>query len=57
MAFTVTGKAELGKETQSFEREIEAESKDHARDLVYSQLGSEHSISRANIQIKSVEQV
>lgn len=56
MSFIVSGEADLGKETQPFEREIDAESEDHARDLVYSQLGSEHGISRANVRIDSVEQ-
>ncbi|MCJ7428879.1 MAG: 50S ribosomal protein L18Ae [Candidatus Nanohaloarchaeota archaeon QJJ-5] len=57
MSFNASGTIDLGKETQPFEREVDAESEDHARELIYSQLGSEHGISRANIEIESVESV
>lgn len=53
--FTVTGRIELGKGVQQFSREVAAESEEHALDLVYSQLTSEHSISRANIDVEEVE--
>jgi len=56
MQYTVTGKAEMGRGTQPFEKEVEAESDDHARERVYSEFGSKHSLSRANVHINSVEE-
>jgi large subunit ribosomal protein LX len=56
MQYTVTGTADMGRETQPFEKELEADSESHARELAFSELGSEHSISRANITIDSVEE-
>lgn len=54
MTYTISGRIELGRETQEFSREVAAESESHARDLVYAQLTSEHSISRANVHIDEV---
>lgn len=42
----------MGNEVQKFEREVEAESESHAREKVLSQLGSEHSVSRGNIEVE-----
>ncbi|MDY6777349.1 MAG: 50S ribosomal protein L18Ae [Candidatus Nanohaloarchaea archaeon] len=56
MRFTVTGTADMGKGTQPFERTVEAESEEHARELIYSQIGSEHGASRANISIESISE-
>ena len=50
--YTFTGKIEMGKETQKFEREVEAESEKHAKEKVLSELGSEHSTSRGNITLE-----
>lgn len=55
MAYTVKGTVRLGRGTQPFERTVDASSEDHARESVLSQLGSEHSISRAQITIDSIE--
>ncbi|MDY6765743.1 MAG: 50S ribosomal protein L18Ae [Candidatus Nanohaloarchaea archaeon] len=54
--YTVTGSIELGREVQEFERDVEAESESHARDVAYAQLTAEHSISRANVEIDEVRQ-
>ncbi|MDY6789094.1 MAG: 50S ribosomal protein L18Ae [Candidatus Nanohaloarchaea archaeon] len=53
--FIVSGTAELGRESQPFEKEIEAESEKDAEDRVYSMFGSKHGISRANVRIESLE--
>lgn len=50
--YSFSGKIEMGKETQKFEREVEAESKKHAREKVLSELGSEHNASRGNIVLE-----
>jgi ribosomal protein L20A (L18A) len=55
--FSVTGKAELAKGTQPFEREVEAESEEHARELIYNHFGSKNRLSRANVHIEDIEQV
>lgn len=54
MKYTVQGAFRAGKGTNPFNREVDAESENHARELVYSQLSSEHSISRTNITIDDV---
>ena len=54
--YTFTGKIVLGRETQPFEREVEAESLKKAEDVLYSQLCSEHSISRSKIEIEESEE-
>lgn len=55
MNFTIKGKAKVGRETLSFEKEIEAESEKHAEEVLYSTYGSKHGISRANIEIEKIE--
>jgi len=55
MTFTVTGEADLGRETQQFETEIEADSESHARELVKSRFGSKHGISRANVRVTDIQ--
>ncbi len=52
--YTVTGTLRAGRGTQTFERDVDAASEDHARDLAYSQLCSEHSVDRAQITIEQV---
>ncbi|MDY6776828.1 MAG: 50S ribosomal protein L18Ae [Candidatus Nanohaloarchaea archaeon] len=56
MVYTIEGEIELGREVQSFSREVEAESEDHARDLVLSSLTSEHSIPREKVSIREVSE-
>lgn len=56
MAYRVTGRFEAGKGRQSFEREVDAASANHAEDKVYAELTSEHGISRANVEIDAVEE-
>ncbi len=53
--YSFSGKMKLGRGTQPFTREVEAESEKHAREKLYSQLGSEHSITRGKISIEEVE--
>jgi ribosomal protein L20A (L18A) len=54
--FVFTGEISLGRGKHTFEREVEAESEKHARDKLYSELGSEHSITRGKIEIEDVEE-
>ena len=56
MSYVVSGKFSTGKGSMPFEREVAAESENHAEDVVLAQLSSEHSISRANISVESVEE-
>ncbi|MFB6209431.1 MAG: 50S ribosomal protein L18Ae [Candidatus Nanohaloarchaea archaeon] len=53
--YTFSGKIDLGREKPEFEREVEAESEKHAREKLYSELGSEHSIGRGKIHIEGKE--
>ena len=55
--FKLSGKVELGIEEQTFTREIEAETEKHAKDKIYSQLTSEHNISRSKVEIEETEEV
>lgn len=56
MSFVVTGEFRTGKGQQPFNREVDAESADHAEELVLSQLTSEHGISRANVDVDGVDE-
>lgn len=55
--FKFSGQVELGLEDQPFSREVEAETEKHGKDKVYSQLSSEHSISRSKVDIEESEEV
>jgi len=50
--YSFSGKIVMGKETQKFDREVEAESEKHAKEKVLSELGSEHGTSRGNIELE-----
>ncbi|MFB6174576.1 MAG: 50S ribosomal protein L18Ae [Candidatus Nanohalobium sp.] len=54
--YKFSGKINLGIEEQPFTREIEAETKKHGKDKLYSQLTSEHNISRSKITIEATEE-
>ncbi len=56
-AYKFSGKIKLGMGTSPFEREVEGESLKHARDNLYSQLGSEHSVPKSSIEIEDSEEV
>ncbi len=54
--YKFSGKINLGIEEQPFSREIEAESEKHGKDKLYSQLTSEHNISRSNVTVEETEE-
>lgn len=56
-AYSFSGKIRQGRGNNPFEREVEAESLDHAREKLYSSLGSEHSVPRSKIEIEDEEEV
>ncbi len=55
--YRFSGEIETGMSKRGFEKEIDAESEKHAEEVLYSQLGSEHSINRSKIQIEDQEEV
>lgn len=54
--YSFSGSIKLGRRQPSFEREVEAESMEQAEDVLYSQLGSEHSVERGKIEIEDSEE-
>ena len=50
------GRLETGRAKRSFKREVEAESEKHAKDQLYSVLGSEQSVTRSKITVETVTQ-
>lgn len=54
--FLFEGQLETGRARRSFNREVEAESEKHAKDQLYSTLGSEHSVTRSKIDIETIKQ-
>ncbi|QGA80551.1 50S ribosomal protein L18Ae [Candidatus Nanohalobium constans] len=54
--FEFSGEIQLGNHAQPFDREIEAESEKHAKDKLYSELGSEHSKPRSSITIEESQE-
>lgn len=55
--FKFSGNIEQGRGENPFTREVEAESMEHARDKLYAELGSEHSVPRSKIEIEDEEEV
>jgi large subunit ribosomal protein LX len=56
MKYEFSGKIQMGREEQPFERTVEAESQKHAEDKVYAELGSKHSVPRSGIEIEQKEE-
>lgn len=54
--YTVKGTLRAGRGEQSFEREVDASSEEHAQETVFSQLGSEHGVARSHIAVDTVEE-
>ena len=54
--YTFSGEINLGRSTHGFEKDVEGESESHAKENLYAELGSEHSISRGKISIEDVEE-
>ncbi|WEL23540.1 50S ribosomal protein L18Ae [Candidatus Nanohalovita haloferacivicina] len=54
--YTFSGEINLGRSTHGFEREVDAESENHAEEKLYAELGSEHSIPRSKITIEDVSE-
>ncbi|PSH02231.1 MAG: 50S ribosomal protein L18a [Nanohaloarchaea archaeon QH_8_44_6] len=50
--YVFSGEVSQGRGVQPFEREVEAETQEHAREKLYATLGSEHSIKRTKIDIQ-----
>ena len=54
--FTVTGKFQARDGWQEFESTVDAENEDVAHEHTYANLGSQHGLKRAQIEIEGVEQ-
>ena len=57
MKFKIVGKMKVGSERRRFTKELEATSENHAKELVYSLLGSQNGIKRSNIEIAELKKV
>jgi len=55
--YRFSGKLKQVRLETSFQRTVEAESWEHAREKLYSQLGSEHSVKRGKITIQNEEEL
>lgn len=55
--YRFSGQLDTGRAETPFERTVEAESIKHAEEKVYSQLGSEHSVTRGKITIEESEEI
>jgi large subunit ribosomal protein LX len=54
--YTVAGRFETGRGTESFERSVEAVNESVAREHTYAEFGSQHGLKRNRIDIETVEQ-
>lgn len=54
--FKATGEVVLGKQTNSFDKTVEAESRKHAESKVYAEIGSKHGLTRGKISIDNLEE-
>ena len=50
--YSFSGKIQMGMDKQKFNREVEASSEKHAEEKLYAELGSEHSVSRGQIELE-----
>lgn len=55
--FTVTGRWKTPGGWQQFEREITAENENVAREHTFAQFGSEHGLSRPQVEIDGIDEV
>jgi ribosomal protein L20A (L18A) len=55
--YRFSGELDQGRLKTPFEKEIEGESLKHAREKLYAELGSEHSVTRGKIEIEEEEEV
>lgn len=53
--YTVSGRFQVREGWQAFETEIDAENEDVAREHVYSEMGSRHSLKRSQVEVEEVE--
>jgi len=54
--FLVEGEMDLGMETRKFKKEVEAKSKEEAKERAFALLGSSHRLKRNRIKILRVEE-
>jgi len=57
MKFRIEGEIKIGSEQRKFTKEIEAQSENHAKELVYSLFGSQSGIKRVNVKIAEIKKV
>ncbi len=56
-AFRVKGRFRMGKEWQTFTKEVVEESEDGAHEKALSIMGSKHRVKRTNIKINEVKEI
>lgn len=57
MKFVVTGTFKMGNKVMDFEKSVETETADAAKEYVYSVIGSKHGTNRHKINIVKVAEV
>lgn len=57
MKFRIEGEFRLGLEKREFSKEVEAESENHAKELLYALLGSQNGAKRSTVKIGHIEKV
>lgn len=57
MKFTVSGTLNIPNGTRKFEKQVDAKSEKHAKDLVYALFGSVNGVNRKKVKIESVAKV
>jgi len=57
MKYEINGSMRIGRQRRKFSKKIEAESKKHATDLIYSVIGAQHGIRRTEIKIAEIKEV
>ncbi len=57
MKFSIKGEFRLGRENREFCKEVEAESENHAKEMIYSLLGAQNGVKRTTVKITHIEKV
>ncbi len=57
MKFRISGEIKIGSEQRKFTKEVEAQTENHAKELVYSLFGSHSGIKRTNVKMTEIKKV
>lgn len=55
--YRITGKFMMGEEWRTFTKEVIAKTKENAKEILLSDMGSKHRVKRRSIELKNIEEI